>query len=143
MRIKIKYHNNNIPKLQKNPKGDLIDLYAAETVELKAGEHKLISLGVSMKLPEGYKAELTPRSSTYKTWGILQWNSVGQIDNSYSGTNDIWRFPALAMRDTVIHEGDKICQFELKKVTMNNVLFEESDTLDDTDRGGFGSTGRR
>ncbi|MBE7018422.1 MAG: deoxyuridine 5'-triphosphate nucleotidohydrolase [Ruminococcaceae bacterium] len=143
MKIKVKYHNNNIPKLQKNPKGDLIDLYAAETVELKAGEHKLISLGVSMKLPEGYKAELTPRSSTYKTWGILQWNSVGQIDNSYSGTNDIWRFPALAMRDTVIHEGDKICQFELKKATMNNVLFEESDTLDDTDRGGFGSTGRR
>lgn len=143
MKIKVKYHNNNIPKLQKNPKGDLIDLYAAETVELKAGEHKLISLGVSMKLPDGYKAELTPRSSTYKTWGILQWNSVGQIDNSYSGTNDIWRFPALAMRDTVIHEGDKICQFELKKVTMNNVVFEESDTLDDTDRGGFGSTGRK
>ena len=143
MKIKVKYHNNNIPKLQKNPKGDLIDLYAAETVEMKAGEYKLISLGVSMKLPEGYKAELTPRSSTFKTWGILQFNSVGQIDNSYSGTNDIWRFPALAMRDTVIHEGDKICQFELRKVTMNCVSFDEVDNLDDTDRGGFGSTGKR
>ena len=143
MKIQIKYHNSNIPKLQKNPKGDLIDLYAAETVELKAGEYKLISLGVSMKLPEGYKAELSPRSSTFKTWGILQWNSIGQIDNSYSGTNDVWKFPALAMRDTVIHEGDKICQFELKKITMNNVVFEESDTLDDADRGGFGSTGKR
>lgn len=141
--IKIKYHNQNIPKLQKNPKGDLVDLYAAETVEMKAGEHKLISLGVSMKLPDGYKAEVTPRSSTFKTWGILQSNSVGQIDNSYSGTSDIWRFPALAMRDTIIHEGDKICQFELRKITMDCVAFDVVDTLDDVDRGGFGSTGKR
>ena len=140
MKIQIKYHNDNIPKLQKITKGDLIDLYAAETVSLKKGEDKLISLGVSMKLPDGYKANVYPRSSTFKHFGITLVNSVGQIDNSYSGTNDIWRFHALAHRDTTINEGDRICQFEIVPV-MPRVRLEEVDTLDDTDRGGFGTTG--
>ena len=142
MKIQIKYHNENIPKLTKIKQGDLIDLYAAETVEIKAGDCKLISLGVSMKLPEGYKANLYPRSSTYKTWGITLPNSVGQIDNSYCGDTDIWKFQALAHRDTIIKEGDKICQFEIVPI-MPNIRFEEVDNLDDVNRGGFGSTGTK
>lgn len=138
--IKIKYHDDEIPKLQKLTKGDLIDLCAAETVELKAGEDKLISLGVSMKLPYGWKANVYPRSSTFKNWGILQCNSVGQIDNSYSGTNDIWKYPVYATRDTIIHKGERICQFEIVPV-MPDVFIEEVDELDSVDRGGFGSTG--
>jgi dUTP pyrophosphatase len=140
MTIKVKYHNNNIPKLNKIAQGDLIDLYAAETVELKKDECKLISLGVSMKLPEGYKANLYPRSSTYKNWGVTMPNSVGQIDNSYCGEGDIWKFQALAHRDTIIKEGDRICQFEIVPV-MKGIEIEEVDKLDDSDRGGFGSTG--
>ena len=58
MKIKIKYHDNGIPKLKKIQQGDLIDLYAAETIQLKQGDFKLISLGVSMKLPKGYKANI-------------------------------------------------------------------------------------
>ena len=142
MKIQVKYHNNNIPKLKKIEQGDLIDLYAAETVELKAGESCLISLGISMKLPDGYKAQVYPRSSTFKTWGILQTNSVGQIDNSYSGDNDIWRYPVYATRDTVITEGDRICQFELVPI-MENIEIEVVDKLGDVDRGGFGSTGNK
>ena len=141
-KILIKYHDNNIPKLKKISKGDLIDLYSAETVELKTGEAALISLGVSMKLPDGYKANVYPRSSTFKNWGILQQNSVGQIDNSYSGTNDIWKYPVYATRDTVINKGDKICQFEIVPI-MPMIEIEEVNTLDDIDRGGFGSTGRQ
>lgn len=141
MKIKIKYHNNNIPKLQKIVQGDLIDLYAAETVELKQGDYKLISLGVSMKLPEGYKANIYPRSSTFKRWGIIQTNSVGQIDNSYSGTNDIWKYPVYATRDTTINEGDKICQFEIVPI-MPKIVFEEVNVLDNINRGGFGTTGK-
>jgi dUTP pyrophosphatase len=141
MKIKIKYHNPNIPKLAKIQQGDLIDLYASETVELKQGEYKLISLGVSMKLPEGYKAQIYPRSSTFKTWGILQTNSVGQIDNSYSGTNDIWKYPVYATRDTVINMGDKICQFEVVPI-MPMIRFQEVDKLNSDDRNGFGSTGK-
>jgi dUTP pyrophosphatase len=141
MKILIKYHDNDIPKLKRIVQGDLIDLYASETVELKAGDSALISLGVSMKLPEGYKANVYPRSSTFKNYGTLQQNSVGQIDNSYSGTNDIWKYPVYATRDTVINKGDRICQFEIVPV-MPTVEIEEVDVLDDKDRGGFGSTGK-
>ncbi len=140
--IKIKYHSDEIEKLTYiDGKSDWIDLRAAEDVVMKQGEFKLISLGVSMKLPEGYEAHVLPRSSTYKNWGILQANSCGIIDNSYSGTNDIWRFPALAMRNTEIHTGDRICQFRIMK-NQPQIQFEEVDLLEDTDRGGFGSTGK-
>lgn len=139
--IKIKYHNLNIDKIEKISKGDWIDLRSAETVELKSGEFKLISLGVSMKLPEGYEAHIVPRSSTFKNFGVIQTNHCGIIDNSYSGTNDVWMFPAYALRDTLISEGDRICQFRIVE-KMPNVCFEEVDTLDNTNRGGFGSTGK-
>lgn len=138
--IKIKYHTNEIDKITEIAIGDWIDLRAAETVAMNTGDFKLISLGVSMKLPEGYEAHVVPRSSTFKKWGVLQTNSTGIIDNSYSGTNDIWRFPALAMRDTVINKNDRICQFRIVK-RQPTVEFEEVDTLDSVDRGGFGSTG--
>ena len=142
MDISIIYHNSNIEKLNKIDKGDWVDLRAAETVEMKTGDFKLISLGVSMKLPEGYEAHIVPRSSTFKNFGVLQTNSCGIIDNSYSGTNDIWKFPALAMRDTVIHEGDRICQFRIVE-RQPSVDFVSVEKLDAFDRGGFGSTGTK
>lgn len=138
--IKIKYHTNEIDKIKEIAVGDWIDLRATETVLLHKGDFALISLGVSMKLPDGYEAHVVPRSSTFKKWGVLQTNSMGIIDNSYSGTNDIWRFPALAVRDTVINKNDRICQFRIVK-RQPTVEFEEMDTLDAVDRGGFGSTG--
>ena len=138
--IKIKYHTDEIDKIKEIAVGDWIDLRAAETTILHKGDFKLISLGVSMKLPEGYEAHVVPRSSTFKKWGVLPTNSTGIIDNSYSGTNDIWRFPALAMRDTVINKNDRICQFRIVK-RQPTVEFEEVYTLDSVDRGGFGSTG--
>lgn len=138
--IKIKYHNPDLAKIEKIEVGDWIDLRAAENIKLSAGEFKLINLGISMKLPEGYEAHVVPRSSTFKTWGVLQTNSMGIIDNSYSGTNDIWRFPAYAIRDTEIKVNDRLCQFRIVK-KQPKVELIEVDKLDDTDRGGFGSTG--
>lgn len=138
--IKIKYFDNEINKIEKISKGDLIDLRAAETVEMKKGEFRLIKLGVGMKLPDGYKANVYPRSSTYKNFGIILANSVGQIDNSYSGDNDEWRFPAIALRDTVIHKNDRICQFEIQKI-QPEIEFVEVEHLDAESRGGIGSTG--
>lgn len=139
-KIDIKYHNKNIDKVTAFTQGDWVDLRAAETVELRAGESKIISLGVSMKLPEGYEAHIVPRSSTFKKWGVLQTNHMGVIDNSYSGDNDIWGMSVIAMRDTVINENDRICQFRIVK-KMDEVLFNEIEHLDGVDRGGFGSTG--
>ena len=141
LEILIKYFDKEIDKIKEISVGDLIDLRAAETIELKAGEYKLIPLGVGMKLPEGYKANVYPRSSTYKNFGIILANSVGQIDNSYCGDNDQWHFPAIALRDTIIHKNDRICQFEIQKV-QPSISFIEVDELDKVSRGGIGSTGK-
>ena len=138
--VKIKYHADITP-IEEFANGDWIDLRAAEDVEMQVGDFKLISLGVSMKLPEGYEAHIVPRSSTFKNWGIIQTNHMGVIDNSYSGNNDIWRFPALAMRDTKICKNDRICQFRIMK-KQDKLNFMTVDELDDVDRGGFGTSGR-
>lgn len=140
--IRIKYHEEGIPKLEKIVQGDWIDLRAAETIRMFPNTYYLISLGVSMKLPEGYEAHVTPRSSSFQNWGILQTNSVGIIDNSYCGDNDIWRMPVYATREAVINKGDRICQFRVVK-KMEKLSFTETDHLSDMDRGGFGSTGTK
>lgn len=142
MEIKVKYFDPEIEKLQKISKGDWIDLRSAETVDLKAGEYRLIRLGVGMILPEGYEAIVAPRSSTPSKFGVLLSNSIGVIDNSYSGDADEWRFPALAIRDTHIEKGDRICQFRIIK-NMDPVEIVEVDRLKEISRGGFGSTGVR
>lgn len=139
--IQVRYHAD-IPPLEKLPQGDWIDLRAAETVDMKAGEFRLISLGVSMRLPAGYEAHVAPRSSTFKKWGILMTNSVGVIDESYCGDNDLWYFSAVALRDTHIEKGDRICQFRLMK-KMPEVSLETVAFLESPDRGGIGSTGER
>lgn len=140
MTIKIKYHDPEMPRIKKISVGDWIDLRAAEDVEMSTGELRYISLGVSMQLPEGYEAHILPRSSTFKNYGLLMVNSMGVVDNMFCGDEDVWRFPALAMRDTIIHKGDRICQFRIEKV-MDPVEFIEVEHLDNPTRGGFGSTG--
>ena len=137
--VKIKYHTDMLP-IDRFENGDWIDLRAAEDVEMSAGDFKLISLGVSMKLPDGYEAHVVPRSSTYRHWGIIQANHMGVIDNSYCGENDIWKFPAIAIRDTTIYKNDRICQFRIVK-KQPEFEFEEVECMDDPDRGGFGSSG--
>lgn len=138
--IKIKYFTD-IEKVEKISQGDLIDLRAAEDIVLKKGDFKLIPLGVAMQLPEGYKANVYPRSSTFKNFGIILANSVGQIDESYCGDSDQWMFPAIALRDTVIRKNDRICQFEIQK-KQPSIYFEEVEVLGNKNRGGIGSTGR-
>lgn len=140
MEIKIKYFDKEIDKIEKIPNSDWVDLRAAETVEMKAGEYKLIKLGIGMILPEGYEAHVVPRSSTFKNFGIIQTNHMGVIDESYCGDNDQWRFPAYALRDTVINKNDRICQFRIAKKQPEFEL-NEVEHLKNTDRGGFGSTG--
>lgn len=142
-KIKIKYFSNDIEKLRFiDGKSDWIDLRASERIELKQNEFKLIPLGVGIQLPEGYEAHMVPRSSTYKTYGIIQTNSMGVIDESYCGDNDQWRFPAYALRDTVIELNDRICQFRIMK-KQPPIEFEEVEKLGEVDRGGFGSTGKQ
>lgn len=175
LKIKVRKINESIELPEVIKKGDFIDLRAAETVSMKGPQadtlkkckvngievsrrsvefdSKVISLGVAMKLPKGFVAALVPRSSTFEKYGIIQRNSVGIIDNSYCGNNDIWGFPAISYRDTLICTGDRICQFEIRlsqKATMwqklkwmfcSGVRIVEVDNLGNNNRGGFGSTG--
>ena len=140
--IKIQYKDETIERLKYiDGKSDWIDLRAAEKIELKQGEFKLIPLGVAMQLPEGYEAHIVPRSSTYKNFGIIQTNHTGIVDESSCGPNDWWYMPAYALRDTVIEKNDRICQFRIQK-HQPEVVFEEVEALTGQDRGGIGSTGK-
>ena len=139
--LQIRYHSDRIEKLRYiDGKSDWIDLRCAEETAFQAGEWKLVPLGVSIRLPEGYEAHVVPRSSTFKNWGLIQTNSMGVIDESYCGDGDLWLWPAYATRDTVLHVNDRICQFRIMR-HQPRVVFEETDHLDGPDRGGFGSTG--
>lgn len=141
--IKIRYLSDKIePLTYIAGKSDWIDLRAAEDVKMKAGDFKLIPLGIAMQLPKGYEAIMAPRSSTLKNFGITQTNSIGVIDETYCGDNDQWYFPAEAKRDTVIHAGDRICQFRIFE-HQPQLVFEPVNTLGNDDRGGIGSTGKR
>ena len=75
--IKVKYFHDDMEELcYVAGKSDWIDLRAAVEVTLKAGEFRLIPLGVAIALPKGYEAHIAPRSSTFKNYGILKTNSV-------------------------------------------------------------------
>ena len=139
--LRIKYFDKSIEKLKKTKKGDWIDLRSAIDISLKKGDFALIPLGVGMVLPDGYEAHIVPRSSTFKNWKIIQTNSVGIIDNSYSGENDQWMMPVYAVEDTEIKKNDRICQFRILK-KMPALEIQEVEHLNDVSRGGFGSTGK-
>lgn len=134
-----KYCNNEMAKLKKmcNPMLNKIGgLYGMDI-----DDFYLIPLGVGMKLPEGYEANIVPRSSTYKNFKILQTNCFAVIDNSYSGDADEWKLPVIAMEDTTINKNDRICQFRINKI-QPEIEFEEVEHLDEVSRGGIGSTGK-
>ena len=140
--IKVKYFHDDMEELcYVAGKSDWIDLRAAVEVTLKAGEFRLIPLGVAIALPKGYEAHIAPRSSTFKNYGILQTNSVGVVDCSYCGDNDQWHMPVYATRDVTIEKGGRICQFRIME-NQPQLHFTRVEHLDAPDRGGFGSTGK-
>lgn len=159
--VEVKYFDTNLPKLEVTEKGDCIDLRVSkvylmkshsglpmkdkEEVEFPYHYHNddvlFFKLGVGMKLPEGYKANVYPRSSTFKNYGFILTNSVGIIDNSYCGTDDEWCAMMYCTREGVINYGDRILQFEPVPVYTHNFSYEEVNELDEESRGGYGSTG--
>ena len=141
MKIRVKYHDEELPELKQTEVGDWIDLRSRLNIEAKAGEVYRIPLGVSMELPEGYEAIVAPRSSSFKNYGFIQTNSFGVIDESFKGDNDEWLLPVIFVVDGHIKKGDRICQFRVIP-RMETVDFQTVSTLGNTDRGGLGSTGK-
>lgn len=139
-KIKVKYRYPDITHIEKIEKGEWVDLRVAKDTVMKKGEFKLIDLGVAIKLPKGYEAIVAPRSSTYKNFKIILSNSIGVIDNSYSGPEDYWKFPAIALEDTVLHKNDRICQFRIQKIQPKLKIKTVTDLVG-ANRGGIGSTG--
>ena len=141
-KIKIKYHVKELEKLRYiDGKSDWIDLSVAEEVKMKAGEFRLISMGISVELPKGYEMWILPRSSAFKNFGVIQTNAMGVVDESFCGDNDIIHMPILAMRDTEMHINDRIGQFRIAK-HQAEIHFVEVEHLNHADRGGFGTTGK-
>ena len=154
MKIRIKYFKNAI-KLKKIEKGNWIDIYANKDVFVKEKDRAMIPLGFALELPKGWEAHLAPRSSTFKTWGIIQTNSVGVVDDTYIGDNDQWHMPVYCLqhkdvefldgveqKGSWIRQGDKIGQFRIMEV-MPEIEFEEVESFGNSDRGGFGTTGHK
>lgn len=172
MKIKVKlFEGGKMPQV--NDKGDLFDVFANENVHFMAPQagvqhrvnnekvrditfnNALIGLGLAIEIPKGFKANLYPRSSTYNKWGIIFGNHVGQIDSTYCGNNDEWKVSAIALRATEIKIGDKIAQFEivpsakatfwqkLKWLFSSKIEFIYVDSLNNDNRGGFGTTGSK
>ena len=152
MDIKIKLFNENCMPVKSNG-GDWYDLFASEDVFVPFAHNKvtLIPLGVAMELPKGYEAHIVPRSSTFKTWGIIQTNHMGVIDEKYCGDEDEWKMPVYCLvanynkegiMGTWVHKGDKICQFRIME-HQPEFNFNVVEHLGNENRGGFGSTGTK
>ncbi|AKN29514.1 deoxyuridine 5'-triphosphate nucleotidohydrolase [Clostridium carboxidivorans P7] len=152
MKIRVKYFQGST-KLKKIKMGNWIDVYANKDVFIKVGERAMIPLGFALELPQGWEAHLAPRSSTFKTWGIIQTNSVGVVDDTYIGDNDQWHMPIYCLQGkhiefldeveqsgTWIRKGDKIGQFRIMEV-MPEIEFQEVESFGNDNRGGFGTTG--
>lgn len=140
MEIKIKYLVDGLIKIKDKPNSDWIDLRSACDINIQKGSHVLILLGIAIELPKGYEAYIVPRSSTLKNFGIIQGNHLGIVDNSYCGNEDEWKMSAYAVRNTVIHKNDRICQFRIQE-KQPEISFIEVADLKGRSRGGFGSTG--
>lgn len=165
LKIKIKYVNKDLPKLKFIDKGEWIDLYSAKELSItspKVTKSNIVEfngykipLNVCMQLPKHFEANIVPRSSSYRNYGILLSNNFGVLDNSYSGDNDEWSFDAIFLKKGLISVGDRIAQFrinvsqkapflvKLKWLFTSKIIFEEVTKLNNPDRGGFGSTGKQ
>ena len=153
-------NNNRIKFVKHSPyvafeqKGDLVDLNCCGLerifkgnvkekdgiIRYKKGDIFRVSLGFAMELPQNKKANVYPRSGTRKNFNVILTNSVGQIDNSYKGTDDIWLAEFYAIDDGEMELGNRILQFEIVD-RMPKYKFEETKTLSEKNRSGFGSTG--
>ncbi len=166
LRPKVKYIDKKMPKLEHiggNKRSTWIDVRASKikvngelrawevaedtegklqvVIDYKAGDYVQVYLGFAMELPQNKEAYTAPRGSTFKTYGLLQTNSWGVVDEAYCGNNDEWFIPFYATKDGVIGRHERVGQFRIID-KMEEVEFEEVEVFNHADRGGHGSTGR-
>ncbi len=141
MKVRIK-KNHNFPLEYKTQGACAFDLCASEDVTFAPGEWKLVETGTVVETPEGYMLMIAPRSSTFKNYGLMQVNSVGIIDQDYSGDNDTIKFAYINMRNesVTLQAGERIGQAMFVQIAKPE--FEFVETMNNANRGGFGTTGK-
>lgn len=117
------------------------DLSSLEDVVLQPFERKLIGTGIAIELPASYAALVLPRSGNAINKGLSLVNTPGLIDSNYRGELKVIAINLDPTKPIEIHKGDRIAQ--LITIKVENVQFNEVDSLDETNRGaaGFGSSG--
>jgi dUTP pyrophosphatase len=113
----------------------------AEPVELKSLERYLVPTGLFIELPQGYEAQIRPRSGLAVKQGLTCLNTPGTIDSDYRGEIKILLIN-LSGENQIIRHGDRIAQMVVQKV--ERIAWQEVEELSETLRsdGGFGSTGK-
>ena len=143
MKIKIINKSHHPMPAYATPQSVGMDIRAnlTEPVELKPFERKLIPTGLYIALPEGYEAQLRPRSGLALKHGLTLLNTPGTIDADYRGEIGVI-LVNLSTEPFTIADGERICQMVI--ATHAHVEWEAVETLDETERGagGFGHTGK-
>lgn len=138
----INHSNNSLPKYQTSQSAGM-DLHAnlIEAIILKPGERKLIPTGLFMELPEGYEAQVRPRSGLALKHGVTVLNSPGTIDADYRGEIQVLLINHSDL-DFEINHGERIAQLIIAK--HEQVIWIENESLNNTERGagGYGSSGK-
>lgn len=142
IKVKIINHSNNeLPKYA-TPMSAGMDLraFTDQPITIMPGERKLVHSGINIQLPEGYELQVRPRSGLAMKHGITLTNAPGTVDADYRG--DVGAIVHnLGQEPFIIENGDRICQIVAKEYV--TIEWEETDTLDSTERGegGVNSTG--
>lgn len=143
MKVRVINHSNNpLPAYAtEGSSGMDIRAYIKEAVELKPLQRALIPTGLSIELPQGFEAQIRPRSGLAIKQGITCLNTPGTIDADYRGEIKIILIN-LSNETQVVQSGERIAQMVIQKVEKIN--WELSVEIEDTNRsaGGFGSTGK-
>lgn len=143
MKVRIKRFNKDLPLSQYKTAGAAgFDMYAREDTTVPAKGIGYIPLNVAMEVPVGYFSLLIARSSTHKM-GLMLANGAGLLDSDYRGDNDEYIAAVFNFtdKDVFIEKGTRVAQVLLMKHEYAD--FEEVDHLGNTDRSGFGSTGKK
>lgn len=111
-----------------------------DSIKIPPGERRLVPTGIYIALPEGFEAQIRPRSGLAIRHGITVLNAPGTVDADYRGEIMV-NLINHGTADIYVGNGDRIAQMVVAKV--EKISFKEVETLDDTDRGsgGHGSTG--
>ena len=143
MELKIQNKSNHpLPKFS-TPGSAGLDIRAniSKPILLKPMQRRLISTGLFLEIPNGFEAQIRPRSGLSLKKGITVLNSPGTIDSDYRGEVGIILIN-LSLEDFLINDGDRIAQMVIAK--HEQPLLSEIEIIENTDRGalGFGSTGK-